>query len=100
MPCRRSSSRSASEILPAAGKGAGAGVDWGSLMSFPLEVSAVPGPDKALGEKEDEDQHGEQRAHGEAGEGDGEGEEEQHLDVEDQEQDRVEVIVSLELDPG
>src|SRR5689334_380577 len=117
MPCRRRSSRSASEMFPAAGKRTWltvpacwpAGVCPGrspgkcgvgaSLMSFPLEVAPVPGPDQALGEEENEDQHGEQGAGGQAGERDGERQEEQHLDVEDQEEDRIQVIVGLELDP-
>jgi len=67
--------------------------------SFPFEVAAVPGPDEALGEEKDEDEHREQCAGGQAGERDGEREEKEDLDVEDQEEDRVEIVVGLELDP-
>src|ERR1035438_4514044 len=91
MPCRRSSSLSAS--VSVGGGGAA------SLISLPFEVPAVPGPDESLGQEEDEHEHREQRTRGQGGEGHREGQEKQKFDVEDQEQDGVQVIVGFELDP-
>src|SRR4051812_17126011 len=72
MPWRRSSSRSAS-VTPAGS------VVTKSLMLFPLEVAAMPGPDQALGQEQDEDEHRDERAGGQSGERDREGQKEQHL---------------------
>src|ERR1035437_6531325 len=92
MPWRRSSSRSASVI--------GAGVlGAGSLMLFPFEVAAGPGPDEALREEQHENEHCQQGPRRQAGERHRKRQQEQHLHVEDQEQDRVEVIVGFELNP-
>lgn len=66
---------------------------------FPFEVSALPGPDEALGEEQDEGENHKQRPHRQAGESDGDGEQKKNLYVEDQKEDRVEVIVGAELNP-
>src|SRR5277367_1936783 len=84
MPWRRSSSLSLGSFV---------------IGSGPLQVSPLPGPDQALGQQED-DEHAEERPRRQRGVRDRERQEEQHLDVKDQEKNRIEVVMSLELDPG
>src|SRR5688572_6989580 len=63
MPWRLSSSRSAS-LMPAGS------VVVKSLMLFPFEMAAMPGPDESFGQEQDEHEHRDQCAGRQPGEAD------------------------------